>query len=97
MYRIPAEQLLHPRWVCRCTASQQSSCYILDGCAGVPHPSRAAVTSSIGVQVYRIPAEQLHVMDQPALVTALRNHIAFQLTYWFCRCSMIDKWVRISG
>jgi hypothetical protein len=46
--------------------------------------------------VYRIPAEQLYLLDKRAMVAEIRNYLAFQLTYWFSRCNMIDKWVRDS-
>jgi hypothetical protein len=47
-------------------------------------------------QVITVPAEQLQYLKvgQMEVTRELRNHIAFQLTYWFRRNSMIDAQVR---
>ena len=59
-----------------------------------PHQESLKVVAKNDLQVYVLPAEQAMLLDRGGLVQELRNHLAFQLTYWLSRTNMIDKRVR---
>ena len=58
------------------------------------HQESLKVVARTELRVLALPAEAALLLDQGTLVQELRNHLAFQLTYWFSRTNMIDKQVR---